>query len=154
MSEQDLEEEVIEKVKFTDLIDRTITKIENIDNERLIFHIKSPYRDHEDDIYEMYHSQDCCEDVRIEEITGDLDDLIGTPILKAGEEISFIDDKRDIRTLDDERNEWTFYKLATIKGYVDIRWYGSSNGYYGTEVDFIQTYVGKRIPSIEIKLGN
>ena len=38
--------------------------------------------------YKMWHSQDCCESVSVEEIFGDLSDLYGSPILEASEETS------------------------------------------------------------------
>ena len=80
--------------------------------------------------FTFYHEQDCCESVYIESIVGDLSDLVGEEILGAEEVTS-------TGTVDDEYESvtWTFYKFRTRKGYVDVRWCGSSNGYYSESVD-------------------
>ena len=78
--------------------------------------------------YVLVHLQECCESVYIEDVCGDINDIIGSEILMA-EEASNNDGGRLSEY--DKSYTWTFYKLATIKGYVTIRWYGTSNGYYG-----------------------
>ena len=84
--------------------------------------------------YEMFHDYDCCENVYIEDICGDINNLIGSEIIMAEEVIN-----KDLSPLNefDESYTWTFYKFATVKGYVTIRWYGESNGYYSERVDFV-----------------
>jgi hypothetical protein len=77
------------------------------------------------------HQQDCCESVDINDIVGDLQDLVGAPMLVA-EEVSGATEP------DAEHYEsytYTFYKFATRKGYVDVRWLGESNGYYSESVE-------------------
>ena len=99
--------------------------------------------------YKMYHRQDCCEGVSIEDINGDLEDLIGTQILLAEENSSKEHTAEQLAEIEKEKQgedyysyeesfTWTFYKLATVNGYVDIRWYGQSNGYYSEGVDVVE----------------
>jgi hypothetical protein len=122
--------------EFKDLVGKTLTEIKKTDDE-LIFIVNDGTQ------YKMCHINDCCESVYIEDINGDLDDLIGTPILIA-EEVSNYEPTslEDIEKTKEANGygscTWTFYKLATIKGYVNIRWFGESNGYYSESVDFVE----------------
>lgn len=83
----------------------------------------------------FYHVQDCCECVQIDDIVGDLEDLIKSPILMA-EEVSNVVNHEGSVGIDYESFTWTFYKFATIKGYVTVKWLGCSNGYYSERVSF------------------
>ena len=93
------------------------------------------------------HQQDCCESVEINDIVGDLQDLVGEPMLIA-EEV------KGATEPDAEHYEsytYTFYKFATRKGYVDVRWLGESNGYYSEGVDlFVEGVVvpGEHQPTL------
>lgn len=72
----------------------------------------------------LHHEQDCCEDVHIEDICGDLNDLVGEPLTIAEEASHY----SEVETC-----TWTFYRFAA-KGNVTIRWYGTSNGCYSEAV--------------------
>lgn len=85
----------------------------------------------DEETYVFSHDQDCCESVGIEEVHGDLDDLVGTPILLAEEETNADGPEPKYA----ESYTWTFYKFATVKGHVTVRWLGESNGYYSETVD-------------------
>ena len=130
--------------ELKDLIGKTMASVENVNDEEIMFTTDDGRR------YKLYHSQDCCESVSVESIVGDLTDLAGTPILLA-EEVSYSAEE-DLPVEErvrlqleragkpdyyyEDSHTWTFYKFATIKGYVDIRWLGTSNGYYSESVDF------------------
>lgn len=80
--------------------------------------------------YVLYHEQNCCESVVVEEIIGDLEDLENLPLLIAREDSNVEGEELD----NEESYTWTFYSFATFKGYVTIRFLGTSNGYYSEEV--------------------
>jgi len=115
-----------EMITFEDTLKgKILLKIEDTGNEEIHFHLKNG------EVYKLYHDQECCESVAIDDICGDLSDLVGHPLLIAEERTLEEEQDRDC-----EYGTWTFYELATIKGSVTIRWLGESNGYYSESVDF------------------
>ena len=85
--------------------------------------------------WQMYYSQDCCANCSIEDVIGDLEDLVGSPIVIADESTNR-DNPRESEYA--ESFTWTFYRLATAKGYVTVRWFGTSNGYYSESASFVR----------------
>lgn len=111
-------------------VDRTTRHLNDgyLDDE-IIFVAESGER------WRMYYSQDCCASCVIEDIVGDLSDLVDSPILMAEASTNSDNPKPDSYS---DSFTWTFYKFATVKGYVTIRWYGSSNGYYSEKASFVR----------------
>lgn len=114
--------------ELKELLGKTLVEIRGADegDDEIIFICSDGSR------YIMYHRQDCCEQVWIEDVCGDVERLLGSPITMAEDISSLCDDLPS----EDEFYTWTWYKLATVRGYVTIRWYGTSNGYYSESVDF------------------
>ena len=105
------------------------------DSECILFKLS------DNSVYAMTPQIRCSEEVLVDDICGNIDDLIGLPITLAR-----VDHDEDVcDDIDDDdygdHYTWTFYQLATTKGYVTIKWYGESNGYYSEEAPLF--YIGK-----------
>ena len=85
-------------------------------------------------VLQMYHQHDLSESVTIEDITGDVQDLIGGLVVLAETSVSQAGDPATPEIPDRTEGTWTFYRIRTTKGDVTIRWWGTSNGYYSEEV--------------------
>jgi len=111
---------------FSELIGKTLTSCTDVGYE-IVFTTT------DGGVYKLYHDQDCCESVYLDDVCGDLSDLVGSPIVQASEETNVdLPPKSEYEV----SYTWTFYKLATNKGSVTLRWYGCSNGYYSEKVYF------------------
>lgn len=110
-------------VDVSEMQDQTFTSVKQVGYDQIHF-INDKVR------YILYHDQDCCESVTVEEIIGDLEDLENLPLLIAREDTN----ADGPETCHGESYTYTFYNFATYKGYVTIRFLGESNGYYSEEV--------------------
>jgi hypothetical protein len=124
----------MDNAKFEDLVGKTLVKIDKAKkgDDAITFTTDNG------EVYSMSHNQDCCESVNIEDICGDLEDLLYSPIMRASEDTNGNDPPP--AEVSAESYTWTFYNIATMKGHVTIRWFGRSNGYYSESVNFVRVY--------------
>lgn len=118
--------------EFSELLGKTLTLIEGAQKDSDVVRFVCS----DGSVWVQHHYQDCCESVRVEDVVGDVTDLIGSPILLAEEVTGDVCPDGVTPPYSDEEELWTFYKLSTIKGSVTIRWFGCSNGWYSVSVDF------------------
>src|SRR5699024_3379307 len=109
--------------KLDEMMGRVVKEITKVDNVELYFHFV------DGDTLKMHHVHECYESVWLEDINGDMDDLLDSPILMSEKVIEYYTTDESLCT-----STWTFYKFATVKGTVVLRWCGESNGYYSERV--------------------
>src|ERR1017187_3926763 len=112
-------------MEISELVGKTLTHASGSVGDHVI-----RFEANDGSVYQMFHAQECCEGVSVEDICGDLQDLVGIPIISAEESKSCTNPEGVNPAYQDDSFTWTFYRIATAKGLVVIRWYGSSNGYY------------------------
>tara|TARA_R110000803_G_scaffold22351_5_gene55762 strand:+ start:1924 stop:2295 length:372 start_codon:yes stop_codon:yes gene_type:complete len=78
--------------------------------------------------FQVYHRQDCCESVGIEDTEGNWHDLVGKPLLSVDEECEDASD----RSSDSATATRLTFKVdgATVIN----KWIGESNGYYSESI--------------------
>ena len=111
-------------VEMSELIGKVFNEV-YADNDAVYFK-------NDTETYVLQHDQECCENVPIDDICGDLHNLEGVEITFSDRSTNSNNPKKND---DDYSFTWTFFKFATIKGWVDIRFYGTSNGYYSEDAD-------------------
>lgn len=121
--------------QMKDMVGLTITKVTGgTGDEEIVVETQ------EGRTFKFYHEQDCCESVWVEDVAGEWDDLIGHP-LRVAEEVSDSDAGFTAPPEDPDgydSNTWTFYRLGSERGFVVIRFHGTSNGYYSESAHFTE----------------
>lgn len=122
---------VVRYPSFEVLVGQTLKSVEGLDigSEEVILETIGGLK------YKLYHCQDCCESVSINDVVNDVEDFDGALILSA-EEVVGVTPTDYVWDYEPESYTWTFYKIETDRGGVFIRWLGESNGHYGEGVSF------------------
>lgn len=112
-----------------DIVGKTVSHIIKMEDDDAIRFVMT-----DGSVYEMLHTQDCCESVCIQwNESCNIEDLIGTTIIKLDEETGDDTDESDVWC---ESSTKTIYNFKTNNGTYKIVWFGCSNDYYSETPEF------------------
>jgi hypothetical protein len=104
------------------LIGKVVSRIERlVQSDEVHFYLDSG------EVLRMWHYQACCEEVVLESVDTELSEVEGT--IKRFEETTL-----EVSS-DEQWTSATFYNITIGSTMFNMRWYGSSNGYYSESVD-------------------
>lgn len=78
----------------------------------------------------LYHKQDCCESVVLQELVGDIKTLLNEVVLEATQTFETPEDSEEHESV-----TLTDFTIRTAKGTVVLHWIGKSNGYHSETVE-------------------
>ena len=84
--------------------------------------------------YHLYHEQDCCENVRLVDVIGDVDNILNEEITFAEEDSGAKDPEWHTSYDYDCHHTWTKFVLGTKNANVEFWFLGESNGYYSESI--------------------
>ena len=84
--------------------------------------------------YHLYHEQDCCENVRLVDVIGDVDKILNEEITFAEEDSGAKDPEWHTSYDYDCHHTWTKFVLGTKNANVEFWFLGESNGYYSESI--------------------
>ena len=122
------------KINKENLFGRVIKSITGLEKDST--EVKIIFKDDGEII--QNHKQECCEEVYVEQIDGNVSKHEGAIIYELLEKVCSKDEipEEELPSYSNSLTA-TFYTLKTSRGYLDWRWYGESNGYYSETVDCI-----------------
>lgn len=122
-------------MEFNEMVGKTLESIEggDIGSERITFNFA------DGTAAASYHSQDCCESVKVTGVLGDIENIIGAPIIAASE---VCESEGEPKPEYPDSWTWTRQRIQTEKGEALFTWLGESNGYYG-ETPYFQITHGR-----------
>lgn len=111
-----------------ELIGKTIKAI-SVDDDELDITVTDGEKDYR---YGIRHFQDCCENVSLDSVDGNIHNMIGKKITDAYSMIS------DLPYEEYRGGTRSVYRIVAEDDYLWLEWHGRSNGYYGEGVTFFQ----------------
>ena len=117
-----------EEIVFDEMAGKVITKVIGKNGDNCL-----TFETNNGEVFKFFHEKDG-NFAKIDNICGDLNNLVGKPLLSAK---AVIFHNHSLINMQEKNNpNWIFYRFSNLETRVDIRWYDKTKYNYSEEVSF------------------